>query len=43
MAVIDHQPTSVLDLLKDDLSHDSTEANSNTDKEGEGPVSWQHR
>jgi hypothetical protein len=36
VAVISHQPTSVLDLLKDDSSHGSTRANSDSDKTLEG-------
>jgi hypothetical protein len=36
VAVISHQPTSVLDLLKDDSSHGSTRANSDSDETQEG-------
>lgn len=32
VAIIVHQPTSVLDLLEDDSSHGSTEANSDADE-----------
>lgn len=41
VAIISHQPTSVLDLLEDDSSHGSTKANFDDDEELERePVLW---
>jgi hypothetical protein len=43
VAVIGHQPISVLDLLEDDSSHDSTkDPTLKSTRQWEGPVSWRH-